>query len=295
MRVGDVPAHALTPASAAHYVTERVRTDFETRNAHLMTVLCVLPARIGSLRIPRKPLQIIAGRPLIEWTWLRALSVPCVDRVVVATDSDEIASVVCSFGGEACLTSTSHASGTDRVAEVLGGEWGRGAEIVVNFQADEPFLPAEAVCEAVDAVRDGAAVATLATPILDFDEWQSPAIVKVARAADGRALYFSRAAIPNLRAGAPRFPDTERVWLRHIGLYAYTVDALERWVSLPESALEKVEQLEQLRALEAGMEINVRVVEAPDAGIDVLPDLERAERLLSTGNKNLHGKQESHV
>ncbi|TFG63256.1 MAG: 3-deoxy-manno-octulosonate cytidylyltransferase [Gemmatimonadales bacterium] len=259
-----------------------------------MTVLCVLPARIGSRRIPRKPLQIIAGRPLIEWTWQRAMSVPCVDRVVVATDSDEIAVAVSEFGGEVCLTSTSHASGTDRVAEVLRGDWGRGVDVVVNFQADEPFLTAEAVCAAVDAVRGGVEVATLAAPIRDVDEWQSTAIVKVARAADGRALYFSRAAIPHARDGSPAFATTSDMWLRHIGLYAYTAEALEQWVSLPESALEQVERLEQLRALEAGLTIDVRVVVAPEAGIDVSKDLERAERLLNSENKNLHGIQESH-
>jgi 3-deoxy-manno-octulosonate cytidylyltransferase (CMP-KDO synthetase) len=282
--VSDLTVHALTPASGAHYVTERVRTDFETRIAQLMTVLCVLPARIGSLRIPRKPLQIIAGRPLVEWTWRRAISVPCVDRVVVATDSDEIAAAVASFGGEVCLTSSAHSSGTDRVAEVVRGDWGRGANVIVNYQADEPFLPAEAVCEAVQAVRDGAEIATLATPIRDLDEWESVAIVKVVRSSGGRALYFSRASIPHARDSVPSFSQTESVALRHIGLYAYTPRALETWVRLPESMLERVERLEQLRALEAGLEIDVRVVEAPETGIDIAQDLERAERLLSTSN-----------
>jgi len=222
------------------------------------------------------------------------MSVPCVDQVVVATDSDEIAVAVTSFGGNVCLTSASHVSGTDRVAEVLRGEWGRGVEIIVNFQADEPFLPAEAVCSAVDAVRGGMKIATLAAPIRDLDEWRSAAIVKVARAADGRALYFSRAPIPFSRVGSPAFSSEEDVWLRHIGLYVYTTDALEKWVSLPESALENVERLEQLRALEAGMSIDVRIVVAPEAGIDVSEDLERAEHLLSIENSNLHGIQESH-
>lgn len=259
-----------------------------------MTVLCVLPARIGSLRIPKKPLQIVAGRPLIEWTWRRAMSVSCVDQVVVATDSDEIAVAVSSFGGNVCLTSPSHASGTDRVAEVLRSEWGSGVEFIVNFQADEPFLPAEAVCSAVDAVRGGMEIATLAAPIRDLDEWRSPAIVKVARAADGRALYFSRAPIPFSREGSPAFSTDAEVWLRHIGLYVYTTDALEKWVSLPASTLENIERLEQLRALEAGMTIDVRIVVAPEAGIDVSEDLERADHVLSLDYSNLHGIQESH-
>jgi len=223
------------------------------------------------------------------------MSVPSVDRVVVATDSEEISSVVSAFGGEVCLTSSSHVSGTDRVAEVLRGEWGRGVGIVVNFQADEPFLPAEAVSEAIDAVHNGTEISTLATPIKNEREWESTAIVKVVRAANGKALYFSRAPIPFARDGTPSFGDETRLWLRHIGLYVYRADALESWVRLPESSLEKVERLEQLRALEAGMEIDVRVVAAHEAGVDVAQDLERANQILSAKVDNMHGKQESNV
>lgn len=285
----------LTPGSGAHYITERVRIDLETQNARLMTVLCVLPARIGSQRIPRKPLQLIAGRSLIEWSWRSATAVPCVDRVVVATDSDEIASAVSAFGGEVCLTATSHASGTDRVAEVLRGEFGRGVGIVVNFQADEPFLSGRAVCVAVAAVQEGREVATLASPIRNLSEWQSTAVVKVARAADGHALYFSRAPIPHARDESPSFSVETGIWLRHIGLYVYTAAALARWVSLPVSPLEQVERLEQLRALEGGIGIDVRVVAVAQAGIDVPEDLERAECLLSPGSEHSHGKSEAHV
>lgn len=260
-----------------------------------MTVLCVLPARIGSQRIPQKPLQPIAGRALIEWSWRAARSVPCVDRVVVATDSEEVASVVTGFGGTVSLTSATHASGTDRVAEVVRGEWGSDVDVVVNFQADEPFLAAASVCEAVDAVREGSEVATLACPIRDEREWQSAAVVKVVRGADGRALYFSRAPIPHARDIRPTYGDPSGPWLRHIGLYVYSIAALERWVGLPVSTLETAERLEQLRALEAGIGIDVRVVEAPEAGVDVPEDLERAERLLRRGNDQLHGKQEAHV
>jgi len=160
----------------------------------------------------------------------------------------------------------------------------------VNFQADEPFLPAEAVSEAIDAVHGGADISTLATPIKNAREWESTAIVKVVRAANGKALYFSRAPIPFARDGTPPFGDETRLWLRHIGLYVYRADALESWVRLPESALEKVERLEQLRALEAGMEIDVRIVAAPEAGVDVTQDLERANQILSTKVDNMHGK-----
>jgi len=221
--------------------------------------------------------------------------VPCIDRVVVATDSEEVVSTAASFGADVCLTSTAHASGTDRVAEVARGEWGREAAVVVNFQADEPFLPAAAVRAAVDAVKAGAEVATLACPIGEESEWLSPAVVKVVRAADGHALYFSRAAIPHPRDVAPRFGDAKGPWLRHIGLYVYAPDALQRWVALPVSPLEKVERLEQLRALEGGIGIQVCVVEPPEGGVDVPEDLERAKRILSKGNDHMHGIQEAHV
>jgi 3-deoxy-manno-octulosonate cytidylyltransferase (CMP-KDO synthetase) len=260
-----------------------------------MTVLCVLPARIGSQRIPHKPLQRIAGRSLVEWSWIAASAVPGIDRVVIATDSEEIVSTATAFGAEVCLTSMGHESGTDRVAEVVRGEWGKGAAVVVNFQADEPFLPPAAVQAAVDAVKQGAEVATLACPIRDEEEWMSPAVVKVARAANGRALYFSRAAVPHPRDVAPRFGDATGPWLRHIGLYVYSPEALERWVKLPVSPLEVVERLEQLRALEGGIGIHVCVVDTPEGGVDVPQDLERAERLLSNGNDHMHGIQEAHV
>lgn len=249
-----------------------------------MTVLAVLPARIGSHRIPRKPLQVIAGRSLIEWSWRAASSMSCLDRVVVATDSEEIVRAVTSFGGEVCLTSPDHSSGTDRVAEVASGRYGSDAGVVVNFQPDEPFLPASSVETAVAAIRDGEEVATLAAPITDLEDLVSKAVVKVVRDARGRALYFSRSPIPSARDGWPDSLDPAGTWLRHIGLYAYTRPALERWVGLPVSPLETVEKLEQLRALAGGIDIHVSVVEAPEAGIDTPEDLERAERLLGKGS-----------
>ena len=252
-----------------------------------MTVLCVLPARLGSERIPRKPLQIVAGRPLVEWSWRAASAVTGVDRVVVATDSDEIAAVVDGFGGEVSRTRADHPSGTDRVAEAARGS---GAEIVVNFQADEPFLAPEAVEAAIDAVKGGREIATLATPVDGEEQWRSSAVVKVARAADGRALYFSRAPIPHTRSGAA----DPALRLRHVGLYVYTASALERWVALPPSPLERAERLEQLRALEAGMEIQVCIVAPGEPGVDVPEDIARADRLLRA-RMNAQEKRESHV
>ncbi len=277
----------MTPLSRAHYIAERERIDPAFPIALHMTVLCVLPARLGSERIPRKPLQIIAGRSLVEWSWRAASAVPGVDRVVVATDSEEIAAVVEGFGGEARLTRADHPSGTDRVAEVAADS---GAGIIVNFQADEPFLEADAVRAAIDAVRAGSAIATLAMPIEGEVQWRSPAVVKVARAVDGRALYFSRAPIPHTRSA----DGTDALRLRHVGLYVYTAPALARWVASPPSPLEDVERLEQLRALEAGIEIQVCIVPPGEPGVDVPEDIARADRLLRA-RVNAQEKRESHV
>ncbi len=248
-----------------------------------MSVLCVLPARLESERIPRKPLQMLAGRTLLEWTWRKARDVPAFDRVWVATDAEEIAEVVRSFGGRAVRTDPGHPSGTDRVAEAAGRETAQGYEIVVNFQADEPFADPAAVTQAVERVRAGAPVATLAAPVASEAEWRSEAVVKVVIDSDGRALYFSRAPIPHPRGGSPRLQEGgEARYLRHVGIYAFRREALARWVRLPAAPLERIERLEQLRALEAGIPIEVVVGPATEPGVDEPEDLARAERLLSS-------------
>ena len=290
----------MTPRSGEYYIAERERIEPAFPIARQMTVLCVLPARLGSERIPRKPLQIIAGRPLVEWSWTAACAVPGIDEVVVATDSEEIAATVGEFGGIPVLTRADHPSGTDRVAEAAAA---RQADIVVNFQADEPFLEPEAVRKAIDAVAAGPReVATLAVPIAGEAEWRSTSVVKVARAADGRALYFSRAPIPHSRDAAPDWTarpatgagETAGPWLRHVGLYVYRYRALARWVALPPSELEGIERLEQLRALEDGLDIEVCVVPASHPGIDVPEDIARADRLLR-GHDHAQRKRETHV
>jgi 3-deoxy-manno-octulosonate cytidylyltransferase (CMP-KDO synthetase) len=254
-----------------------------------MSVLCVLPARIASQRIPGKPLQMLAGRPLIEWSWRAASAVPGVDAVRVATDDAEIAARVRAFGGAVVMTSESHPSGTDRVAEVARSGEGREFDVIVNFQADEPFLPPEHVEVAIGPVAGGAAdIATLATPFASAAEWNSTAEVKVARAVDGRALYFSRAGIPWSETGTPAFDRygvgdaSASPWLRHLGLYVYTRAALESWVTLPPSPLERLERLEQLRPLEAGFRIHVAVVGPCPGAIEEPEDLVWAEALLRT-------------
>jgi 3-deoxy-manno-octulosonate cytidylyltransferase (CMP-KDO synthetase) len=248
----------------------------------------------------------VAGRPLVEWSWRSARDVPEFDEVWVATDSPEVAETVRGFGGTAVLTDASHASGTDRVAEAAGLPGARSHPVVVNYQADEPFLPAAHVGRAVRAVTEGgAAVATLACPLRSGEAWRSRAVVKVVRDASGDALYFSRAAVPRPRDGAPDWsrapggpagddaaagrarrsdgddgPGDGWPYLRHVGMYVFRREALERWTSLPPSRLERVERLEQLRALEAGMDVRVVTVPPGPPGVDVPDDLERAERIL---------------
>jgi 3-deoxy-manno-octulosonate cytidylyltransferase (CMP-KDO synthetase) len=248
-----------------------------------MTVLCVLPARLGSRRIPRKPLQPIAGRPLVEWSWRAATRIEAFDAVWVATDSEEIAERVRAFGGTVVLTRTDHPSGTDRVAEVAARPEARAFDVLVNVQADEPFLDPQAVTDAVELVRSGRAeVATVAVPIADAEEWRSPSVVKVVRALDGSALYFSRAPVPHPRDAEPALGADEAMpYLRHVGVYVTTRAALERWTGAPPSPLERIERLEQLRALEIGLRIAVAVGRAGAPGVDVPADLERAERRLA--------------
>jgi len=246
-----------------------------------MAVLCVLPARIASQRIPDKPVQILAGRSLVEWSWRAACAVPGVDAVWVATDDERIADTVRGFGGIVVMTSVEHPSGTDRVAEVARSTAGRKFDVIVNFQADEPFLPPAHVTAAIEPVLSGSAdIATLATPFRSDEEWNSTAEVKVARANDGRALYFSRAGIPWTEKGSPDYEVPVGPWLRHLGLYVYSRDALAQWVQLPPSGLEKLERLEQLRPLEAGLRIHVSVVGPCEGAIEEPDDLIWAEALL---------------
>lgn len=283
-----------------------------------VSVLCVLPARISSRRLPRKPLRTVAGRTLVEWSWRSARSVPEFDEVWVATDAPEVAEAVRGFGGTAVLTDGGHPSGTDRVAEAAARPGARSHGVVVNYQADEPFLLPGPVGRAVRAVTDGdAQVATLACPVRRGDEWRSRSVVKVVRDRAGDALYFSRAPVPRPRDGEPDWSDApgrhgtpagdratgarpgsrgpedgdgesggEWPYLRHAGLYVFRRGALDRWTSLPPSPLERVERLEQLRALEAGMDIRVVTGPATPAGVDEPGDLERAERILSERDLN---------
>ena len=244
-------------------------------------VLGVIPARLGSVRLPRKPLAPLLGRPLIEWVWRRARSMKVFDDVVVATDSAEVHEVCRRLRADVVMTSATHASGTDRVAEVASAARYRDAAIIVNVQGDEPLLDETHVRRCVDLVRSGWPVATCAAPFGVSDDADDPNAVKVVRTSAGRALYFTRARAPFRREDDPDSKQLETdLLLRHIGLYAYRREALMEWVALPPSPLERLERLEQLRALEAGMPIGVAVVDEAAPGVDTLSDVRAVEELL---------------
>lgn len=241
-----------------------------------MRTLAVIPARLGASRLPRKPLRLLAGLPLVIRVWRHVSAMSIAERCVIATDSDAVLHVARDHGAEAVLTDESHPSGTDRVAEVARQAAYRGFDAILNVQGDEPFVSVSAVRGAVSRVTSGdfalgTAAASATAEILD-----TPHVVKVVAADDGRAMYFSRAPIPFLRDAADAPVREGRVW-QHIGVYAYERDALARWVALPPHPLELIERLEQLRPLAAGLAMGVALVhEAQRRGIDTDEDLERA-------------------
>lgn len=245
-------------------------------------VLGVIPARLSSQRLPNKPLHPLAGRPLIEWVWRRVSAFALFDALVVATDSERVADAVRACGGSVVMTREDHPSGTDRVAEVASLPEYEGYGTVVNVQGDEPFVRGDHLAAAIELVRDGGWDAgTVATPIRTAEEWREPSVVKVVRADDGAALYFSRAPVPALRDAEPGPDDFGGgLFLRHVGIYSYRRDALLRWVSLPESPLERAEKLEQLRPLAAGLRIGVAVGAPAEGGVDTPADAARAGHIL---------------
>jgi 3-deoxy-manno-octulosonate cytidylyltransferase (CMP-KDO synthetase) len=228
------------------------------------------------MRLPRKPLRLLSGLPLIVRVWQRISQMNVADTVVVATDDETVASTVRQAGADCVMTSASHSSGTERVAEVASQARFKAFDTIVNVQGDEPFIGPEAVGGAAGLVSTGQFPLGTAASRAGKEILDTPSLVKVVVGDDGRALYFSRAPIPFLRdkADAPKLAERT---LQHIGVYAYSRDALNRWVSLPPHPLEEIERLEQLRPLAAGLPIGVVVTkEAPASGIDTEEDLARA-------------------
>ena len=238
--------------------------------------LVLIPARMAATRLPGKPLLDIAGLPMIVHV-LRRAEAAQIGRVAVATDTPEIAAVVKSHGFEAIMTRADHPSGSDRIYEALGALDPRGdVEIVVNLQGDFPTILPDNIRDVLAPLADPAVdIATLAAEIHTEEESTNPNVVKMVGSLVGerrlRALYFTRATAP--WGDGPRY--------HHIGLYAYRREALERFVKLPPSVLEKREKLEQLRALEAGMRIDAAIVDSVPLGVDTPDDLETARLLLA--------------
>jgi 3-deoxy-manno-octulosonate cytidylyltransferase (CMP-KDO synthetase) len=238
-----------------------------------MRTVIVIPARYGSSRLPGKPLADILGKPMIQHVWDRALNVPGVEQVVVATDDQRVADAVTGFGGVVVMTSPDHASGTDRLVEVMGQV---PADLYVNLQGDEPLVRPDDIALLVNGMQGNPAiqVGTLCHPI-DAAEAHNPNCVKVILAANGEALYFSRALIP--------YPRQEKAarYLKHVGVYAYRREILARYSHIPQPMLEQAEVLEQLRLMHAGIRLYAFEVAPTGPGVDTPECLERVRALMS--------------
>ncbi len=254
-----------------------------------MSVVAIIPARYGSTRLPGKPLAKIGGKPMIQHVYESTSRARELSRVLVATDDRRIERAVKNFGGEVVMTSRRHASGTDRLAEVarkIRADW------VVNVQGDLPFIHAETIARAVRPLRQNPAIpmGTVCAPIYDLKEWRNPNIVKVLANHDGFALYFSRAPVPYARnmeldpsGRKNQSNDDRRLWgYRHLGLYVYRRDFLLKFARLRPTLLERIESLEQLRALENGYRIFVAEVDEKSVEVDTPADLRKAERYFKT-------------
>ena len=240
-----------------------------------MDVIGIIPARYGSTRFEGKVLADIHGKPMIQWVWEAARKAKILDEVIVACDDSRIEEAVKSFGGNVVLTSKEHLSGTDRICEVVNP---LEVKVVVNLQSDEPLLdPVMIENVARPLLDDGSlSVATLMKKIEDPSEIDDPNVVKVVTDKNDLALYFSRAAIPY-----PRDTIASVTYYKHIGIYAYTKDFLFIFKNLPESQLERVEKLEQLRILEAGFRIKVIETKAATIGVDTPEDLEKVKKVIT--------------
>ena len=238
-----------------------------------MKILCVIPARYASTRLPGKPLADIAGKPMIRHVYERACQAQKPDMVLVATDHEQVYAAVKAFGGQALMTSPHHPTGTDRLAEVARAY--EDYEVIINVQGDEPLIAPEVIDRLAAAfeVEEELNMATLAT-VMDQEEYDKPSAVKVVTDRHGYALYFSRSLIP-----FPRVTTGEVPVYKHIGIYAYRRDFLLTYASLPPTPLERTESLEQLRALEHGYRIKVLITDFQSIGVDTPEDLEKVNQL----------------
>ena len=250
-----------------------------------MSFTVIIPARYASSRLPRKPLADIAGKPMIQHVWEKAQQAGA-NRVIIATDHEEIEQVAKTFSAEVCMTSTEHNSGTERLAEVIEKMAIADDEIIVNVQGDEPLIPPAIIQQVAQNLSENQVnMATLAVKLETKEELFNPNCVKVVTDQKGMALYFSRAAIPFARDHFADCNDAfvaSQSYLRHIGIYAYRAKFVNQYIRWQPTVLEKLESLEQLRALWYGEKIHVELAkEAPQVGVDTLEDLERVRQILS--------------
>lgn len=239
----------------------------------------VIPARMQSTRLPRKPLAQIAGKPMIQWVWEGASSSERLEKTVIATDSEEIINAAEAFGAEAYMTPPELPSGTDRIAWLYEKmDW--DYDVVVNIQGDEPLIRGDVIDRLVDGLSGSLAnVATLVTPITSKEEVQNPNTVKVTTQTDGTALYFSRAPIPYHRDSGGINLEQQQ-YLKHIGIYAYREAALKAFSSLPPTDLEETEKLEQLRLLQSNYKYLCVPTDHPFISVDTESDRQKAEELI---------------
>jgi 3-deoxy-manno-octulosonate cytidylyltransferase (CMP-KDO synthetase) len=241
-----------------------------------MKAIAIIPARLASTRLPRKMLREIAGKPLIGVVYEALQPSPLLADVIIATDSEEIMEVCRKRGWKAQITSSAHRSGTERVHEVSKSV---AADVYVNVQGDEPLVSTEHIAALLEVMKNPSALVGSVTTPASAEDISNPNAVKVVADSCGRALYFSRATIPFDRDGThPRY-------YKHLGIYAYRKDALDRFVSLPESMLEQSERLEQLRFLENGIPIYVGETPYDTVGVDTEEDLQRVTEILHRGNR----------
>ncbi|MFA5260525.1 MAG: 3-deoxy-manno-octulosonate cytidylyltransferase [Candidatus Omnitrophota bacterium] len=242
-----------------------------------MKIIAVIPARYSSTRLPGKVLALIQGRPMIEHVYRQARQSRCCDEILIACDDPRVLEAAAGFGAHAVMTSVDHLSGTDRIAQAVQNV---PADIVINIQGDEPLIHPEMIDAIAEAIRsdESCVMATLARKITDPEDVDDPNIVKVVLDHQGNALYFSRSAIPFNR---DKIPFKHLEYYKHFGLYAYRKDFLMKLKSLPPSALEQTERLEQLRVLQAGHKIKVVLTNRDTISVDTAEDLRRVEAFLA--------------
>jgi len=241
----------------------------------------IIPARYGSSRLKGKPLIVVHDKPIIQWVFEKAVKANLADRVIIATDNEEIYETSLMFGAESEMTSDTHSSGSDRIAEVVE----RHPEIsyIVNLQGDEPLITSDSIDSVIKGVKDNkeADISTLIRVLTDKKEIENPNCVKCVIDNNGYALYFSRSKIP-----FERNEGHAKIY-GHLGIYGYKREALLKMTQLPQSALELAESLEQLRALSFGMKIKTSVVDFTPVGIDTVDDLEKFRKIISKQSFNM--------